>query len=481
MPVTTAGTIPARTWMIAATTGMGAFLAMLDSTLVNLALETIRADLQVPLGRAQWVVTAYLVALTVSLPAQAWLGRRFGYGRVWAWSLAVFVGASALCALAPGVGTLVVARVLQGLAAGVMVPAGQAVVSATAGDGQLGRLMGTVGLVIALGPAVGPAVGGLVLEVASWRWLFWMNLPLGVAALLLGHGRVPRGEPSTEEALDRRGLVLLGAGLPLGLYGATAMASDGSSTTTVLAVATGAALVAAFVRSSTRTRRPLVDLALLRRPVFGPAAATNLLTGMNMYAGLLLLPMWLQQSRGLGPARTGALLLAMGLGSAGTLYVAGALSDRVGPRPPVLVGAGLLAVTTLPLLSADTSVGWWLTTVLVVRGAGLALAQMPALTAAYESVPEEELGDATTLVNIAQRLGGAVGAAGIALVLTTGTTRAFTAGFMTLLLVGTATLLPGSRLAVTGPPTVGGPTGAARHGTATEPGHARRGRRHAGA
>ncbi|MEP4371942.1 MAG: MFS transporter, partial [Alloalcanivorax venustensis] len=148
--------IPARIWKIAAIAGAGAFMAMLDSTVANLALESIRADLASPLATVQWVVTGYLIALAVSLPAAAWLGSRFGYGRVWGWSLAGFVGGSVLCALAPEPGTLIAARFLQGLAAGIMVPAGQAVIGATAERNQLGRLMGTLGLVIALGPALGP-------------------------------------------------------------------------------------------------------------------------------------------------------------------------------------------------------------------------------------------------------------------------------------------------------------------------------------
>jgi MFS family permease len=159
--------ISARIWKIAAVSGAGAFMAMLDATVANLALEAIRADLAATLTLVQWVATGYLVALAVSLPAAAWLGSRYGYGRLWAVSLAGFVVASALCALAPGPLTLIGARLLQGLAGGLMVPAGQAVIGSTAGPRQLGRLMGTLGLVVALGPAVGPAVGGLLLEVAS--------------------------------------------------------------------------------------------------------------------------------------------------------------------------------------------------------------------------------------------------------------------------------------------------------------------------
>lgn len=433
-------------WAVAAVTGTGALLAMLDSTLVNLALATIRDDLGAPLATVQWVVTAYLVALTVSLPAQAWLGRRFGYGRVWAASLCGFLVASLLCALAPGAWWLVAARVAQGLAAGVLVPAGQAVIGATARPTQLGRLMGVLGLVIALGPAVGPAVGGAVLEVASWRWLFGLNLPIGLAALVAARGLVPPGDRRPREPLDLRGLLLLGSGLPLILYGATAIGERGLSSARLLPVVAGAALVASAVRGGTHDRSRLIDLSVLRRAPVAPATVTNLLTGANLYGGLLLLPLWLQGAVGVGTARTGVLLLAMGLGSAGALYVAGTLTDRLGPRPLVVTGAGLLLATTVPFVLPGAPTGAWLTTLLVVRGAGLAFAQMPALTAAYASVTAAEMGDATTLVNIAQRVGGAVGAVGVVAVLGPADSQAFGRGFVVLLLTGAATLLTGARL-----------------------------------
>jgi MFS family permease len=163
----------------------------------------------------QWVATGYLVALAVSVPAAAWLGSRYGYGRVWAVSLAGFVVPSVLCALAPGPLTLIDARFLQGLAGRLMVPAGQAMIGSTAGPRQLGRLMGTLGLVVVLGPAVGPALGGLLLELTSWRWLFWINVPIGVAALLAARGLVLTGSRAAGRVLDRRGLAPLGIGLPL--------------------------------------------------------------------------------------------------------------------------------------------------------------------------------------------------------------------------------------------------------------------------
>ncbi|MEP1894862.1 MULTISPECIES: DHA2 family efflux MFS transporter permease subunit [Gammaproteobacteria] len=411
--------IPARIWKIAAIAGAGAFMAMLDSTVANLALESIRADLASPLATVQWVVTGYLIALAVSLPAAAWLGSRFGYGRVWGWSLAGFVGGSVLCALAPEPGTLIAARFLQGLAAGIMVPAGQAVIGATAERNQLGRLMGTLGLVIALGPALGPGLGGVLLEVASWRWLFWLNVPVGLLALLAGRHLIPPGERDPHRTLDWPGLALLVLGLPAALYGATMIGAEEINATAVSALAIGLTLILVFVLTATRKQRPpILDLRLLAIRRFRAATATCGLTGANMYAGLLLLPLYFQTSAGLGATATGLLLLALGLGSALVLPLAGALTDRHGPGRVSLAGVTLLVVTTLPFLLTETIPLSALVALLVLRGAGLALAQMPAMTAAYTAVSARQMGDATTLVNIVQRIGGALGAITVVVMLT---------------------------------------------------------------
>lgn len=402
--------IPARIWKIAAVTGAGAFMAMLDSTVVNLALETIREDLATTLPLIQWIATGYLVALAISLPLAAWLGNRFGYGRLWAFSLAGFTGASVLCAIAPGPWSLIAARFLQGLAGGLMVPAGQAIIGATAGPRQLGRIMGALGLVVALGPAIGPAIGGLLLDHASWRWLFWINVPVGVAALLLAKGLVPAGDRDETRRLDIAGLLLLGAGLPLFLYGATEFGAEGLTRINLVCVVAGLVLVAGFVANATSARPPLIDLSLLRRPVFATATLTTGLTGANMYGGLLLLPLYLQVIAARDTVETGFLLLAMGLGSALALPVGGALTDRFGAGRVTLAGALALLLSTLPFLLPTPLPALWLAPLLVVRGIGMALGQMPAMTAAYAAAHKEEMGDAATLVNIVQRVGGAIGA-----------------------------------------------------------------------
>ncbi|MEX0928697.1 MAG: DHA2 family efflux MFS transporter permease subunit [Balneolales bacterium] len=409
--------IPARIWKIAAATGAGAFIAMLDSTVANLAIESIRDDLNSTIPVIQWVATGYLIALAISLPATGWLGSRFGHGRVWSVSLVMFTIGSALCAVAPGPLSLIGARLLQGLAAGVMVPSGQAILGVVAGPKQLGRVMGSIGLVVALGPAVGPAFGGFLLEVASWRSLFWINVPLGIITLMAARGLVPAGETKNDRPLDWKGFILIGLGLPLILYGATEIGSNEITLLTFLAVGIGVVLAIRFILSSIQIENPLIDLTLLKRGSFAAAASTTGLTGANMYGGLLLLPLYLQLTAGQDVLETGFMLLAMGLGTAVALYFGGMLTDYYSAGPVTVAGAFLLVITTVPFMFvAEFSIPI-LVLLLVIRGIGLALAQMPAYTAAYASVTDEQMGDAATVVNITQRIGGAIGAIGLVIIL----------------------------------------------------------------
>jgi EmrB/QacA subfamily drug resistance transporter len=444
--------IPSRLWAIAVVTGSGAFMAMLDSTIANLALNTIRSDLAAPLSGVQWVATGYLIALAVSLPLAGWLSRRFGDGRLWKGSILAFVLASIVCAFAQTLTHLIMARCLQGLAAGLMVPAGQAVLASTADRRQLGRLMGVVGFAVALGPALGPAFGGMLIDAASWRWLFLINVPVGFAALIGAARLVPSGETTPEARIDFRGLILISFGLPLLLYGAAEIGSSNISMLSIAIAVIGIGLTALFVVHAVQSPDPLIDVALLLRSGFSAPVVTAGLTGAAMYGGLLLLPIFLQRSLGQTPTEAGPMLMAMGLGSAFILPVAGALTDRYGPRRISLAGAGLLILTTIPFVSPVPLVFAAVVILLAARGAALALAQMPAITAAYNAVDEAETGDAATLINIGQRLGGALGAIAMVAVIEqfggSASVTAYQIAFGALVVISVGAMLIATRIAV---------------------------------
>ncbi|GJL92800.1 DHA2 family efflux MFS transporter permease subunit [Hyphococcus sp.] len=409
--------ISARIWAIAAITGAGAFMAMLDSTIVNLAVDAIRIDFQADLNLIQWTVSAYLIALAVSLPAASWLCDRFGHGRAWMGSTALFVLGSALCALASGPLALITARIIQGLAGGILIPSGQALIGVVAGSRQLGRLFGVIGLVVALGPAIGPAIGGLLLESAGWRSLFWINVPIGATALIAAYKLVPKGDLDNSRSLDVTGLILLGTGLSLLLLGSAQIGVAGISIPSLAVVIAGTVFSVAFVFVSRHRSNPLLDLALFKRRTFSAAAAVNILTGANMYGGLFLLPLYFQISQGTTATETGLLLFIMGLGSAISLFFAGRITDRYGAALAINIGALLLVLSLLPFVFRDKLSPLIVLIALIGRGAGLAFAQMPAMTAAYSSVASEKMSGTATLINVVQRLGASIGAIGASLLL----------------------------------------------------------------
>lgn len=409
--------ISRHTWMIAAVTGAAAFVALLDSTVANLALIAIRDDFSSRFSTVQWVATGYLIALAVSLPCAAWLSKRVGHGRTWAGGLAVFVVASMACALAPSLDWLIAARLMQGLAAGAMVPAGQAVVGRVAEPAQLGRLFGVVGLVIALGPALGPAFAGALIDTFSWRWIFWFNVPVGILALFAARGLVPMGKHDDDRAFKPVQFVYLSGGMALCLYGTTELGLGTQGKTALPAMFLGIALLFAFIGHTRKTTEQLIDLDMLKSIHFASAVTTTGLAGANLYAGLLVIPVYLQVFAHYSASQAGLLLLVMGLGLALVMPFAGMLSDRIGGGFVTVIGGVLLVASTVPFLFPDFLSTSVLIVILAMRGAGLSCLQIPSMTSAYEVASNRKMSDATTLVNIAQRVGGAIGAAILAIVL----------------------------------------------------------------
>ncbi|GGO10860.1 MFS transporter [Microbispora rosea subsp. aerata] len=415
--------IPRPVWRLALVIAFGAFMSQLDTSVVNVGLGTIATDLHAELADAQWVANAYLIALGLSLPACGWLGRRYGAGRVWLVSLAGFTLTSGMCALAGGIGWLVAFRVAQGLTAGLLLPAGQTVLGQAVGPHRLGRVMASLGIAVTLAPALGPAFGGLVLDLGSWPWLFLVNLPLGALGLCLGLRHVPRARPPVQPgSLDWPGLLLVAAGVPLLIYGLSAWGERGAASEgfggALGPVAAGALALAAFAWHARRTAHPVLDLRLFANRAYAAATATAALTGAAMFGATLLFPLYFQIGRDTGVTGTGLALIPLGLGTALLLPLSGRLVDRLGGGVVSVYGGLATVVTTLPFALLDTDVNVVAVEVLLLlRGMALALAVTPPGIAAYQAVASEQLPDATTQVNILQRLGGALGGTVFAVVL----------------------------------------------------------------
>ena len=399
---------------------IGAIMSILDTTIVNVALETLSRDLHSPLNEVQWVATGYLLALATVIPLTGWASERFGPKRVWMTSVFLFVVGSALCGAAWSATSLIVFRVLQGFGGGMVMPVGMIILAQTAGPHRVGRVMSVVGVPMLLGPVLGPVLGGLIVSNLSWRWIFYVNLPIGAVGLALASRLLPSARSRDAGPLDWRGVALLSPGLALIVYGLSEVASHGgaSSATTIGPIAGGAAFVAAFAWRSLRVPRPLIDVQLFKRREFSAAAATTFTVGAALFGALLLLPLYYQTARGESALAAGLLMAPQGLGAAFAMPFAGRLTDRVGGGRVALVGLTVMAIGTIPFtgLTAHTPYAL-LAGSLFVRGIGLGSSMMPAMAGAYAALDTAAVPRATSALNVIQRVGGSIGTALLAVVL----------------------------------------------------------------
>ncbi|MTE13439.1 DHA2 family efflux MFS transporter permease subunit [Nocardia sp. CT2-14] len=416
--------IPAHVWRTAAVVVFGAVMGMLDTSLVNIGLRTIGSDLGASLATIQWVASGYLLALGVSLTVCGWLARRVGVTRLWLWALVAFTVTSAVCAFAPTAGWLIGLRILQGLAAGLMIPAGQTILGQAAGPQRMGRVMGVVGIAVVGAPAIGPTIGGVMLAHWNWKWLFLINIPFGLAGMALGLRYLPRSTGAAVQRLDVIGLVLAGGGVSAIVFGLSEIGTTGSVTSLSvwLPVVLGLAGLTGFLVRARRTARPLLDIRLFGNRAFAAATGAGFFAGGAMFGVMVLLPLYFQVLHGSGLIRTGVDLLGYGLGGIIMLPLGGRLTDRFGGGRVAVIGNLCIAAAVLPFafLPVDAN-GILIQFLLFAAGMATGVGAMPLVSAAYAAVRHDQLPDATAFVNILQRVGGAVGVALVAVILSRAT------------------------------------------------------------
>jgi EmrB/QacA subfamily drug resistance transporter len=412
--------IEAHVWRIAFVVILGSIMSILDTTIVNVALETLGRELNSSLSQIQWVITGYMLSLAAVIPITGWAARRFGAKPIYLLSLVLFTAGSALCGLAGSANELIVFRVIQGLGGGMLLPIGQLMMASAAGPKRMGRVMSVVAVPAMLAPILGPTIGGLIVDNASWRWIFYVNVPVGVLAFVAAWRVLPHSERQRTDKLDILGLALLSTGVPLLTYGLAEIGATGSFTATraIVPLLTGLALIALFAFHALRVPKPLLDLHLYRRATFASASVAMFCLGAALFGGMILLPLYWQQIRGESVVTTGLLTAPMGIGMALVLPLVGRLTDRYGGGLLALIGIVVTTIATIPfgLIAANTSVTW-LSVSMLVRGMGIGFAFMPAMTAAFASLDRSELSDATPQLNVLQRIGGSIGTAVLAVVL----------------------------------------------------------------
>jgi EmrB/QacA subfamily drug resistance transporter len=394
----------------------GAIPALLDTAIVNVAVDTIGRDLHTSVSTIQWVITGYLLSFAMVIPLSGWALARFGGRAVWMFSLALFLAGSVACGAAWNIGSLIAFRVVQGIGGGLMVPLLTTLLVQAAGGRQMGRLMSAVSLPIVVVPIFGPVVAGLIISNVSWRWIFYVNVPICLAGLALAWRGLPSARPpGGRPRIDLVGLLLLPPALVALLYGLAQVSSQGGfgHREVVIPLGAGAALLAAYAVHALRTSvTPLVDLRLFRSRAFTGASSLLFLAGLSIYGGMLLLPLYFQQVRGGTALAAGLMMVPQGLGSLLPRTLAGKLTDKIGPRLVVLAGIVLAAAGTVPFALAGLHTSYWLLgAALAVRGAGLGTATIAVMAGAFQGLSREQVPHASSATRIVQFVGGAFGAA----------------------------------------------------------------------
>src|SRR5215467_14986050 len=401
-------TTKSRTIWTFVITSAALFMASLDNLVVTTALPSIRAHLHASLAGLQWTVNAYTLTFAVLLLTGATLGERFGRRRVFVIGLAVFTAGSAAAALAPGIGALVAARAIQGVGAAILIPLTLTLLSAAVPPARRGLALGAWGAVGGLAIAMGPLVGGAVVEGASWQWIFWLNVPVGIALLPIARFRLTESRGSSTR-LDLPGLVLASVGL-LGLVLGVVRGNDhGWTSVTVLPpMVIGALLVAAFIGWELRAREPMLPLHLFRSRGFSVTNAASLLMFFGMFGSIFLLAQFLQVVQHYSPLEAGLRTLPWTGMPVFVAPIAGALSDRIGSRSLLAtglalqaIGLGWLAVVTSPTVAYTTMVPAF-----VIAGIGMSLFFAPVANVVLSSVRRDQEGIASGANNGIRELGG---------------------------------------------------------------------------
>jgi EmrB/QacA subfamily drug resistance transporter len=394
----------------------GAIPSLLDTSIVNVAIDTIGHDLHTSVSTIQWVITGYLLSFAMVIPLSGWALARFGGRTVWTFSLALFLAGSVACGAAWNIDSLIAFRVVQGIGGGMMTPLITTLLVQSVGTARIGRLMSAISLPIVVVPIFGPVIAGLIISNISWRWIFYVNVPICLVGLVLAWRELPAGRPQGGEAhIDLVGLALLPPALVALLYGLAEVSSDAGfgHAGVIIPLAVGVVLLVAYCVHALRTSAtPMVDLRLFRSRTFTGASTLLFLAGLSIYGAMLLLPLYFQQVRHDSALVAGLLMVPQGIGSIAPRTLAGKLTDRIGPRVVVLAGIVLAAAGTIPFALAGLDTSYWLLgAALVVRGAGLGLATIAVMAGAFQGLSREQVPHASSATRILQFVGGSFGAA----------------------------------------------------------------------
>jgi DHA2 family multidrug resistance protein len=403
-------------WIIAVSVMFSTFMEVLDTTVVNVSLPHISGSLSASIDEATWVLTSYLVANAIILPMTGWLASMFGRKRLLMLSVVGFTAASFLCGLAPTLGTLIFFRILQGATGGALQPLSQAVLLEAFPPQDRGKAMGFWGLGIVTAPILGPVLGGWLTDMYSWRWVFYINIPVGIASIVMTKLYIfdPPYLRAESRKVDYWGIGMLAVGI-----GALQIVLDkgqqedwfSSPLITSLAVISAATIVALIVHELT-TDNPIVDLRVFKARSYAVGVFLMTVLGFVLFGSMVLLPIMLQTLLGYPPLQAGIAMAPRGLGSFIMMPLTGLMTGRFDARKLLAVGLVLGGATLIWLGQLNLQAGYWdIFWPQLIQGAGMSLLFVPMTTVAMDPIPREKMGYATSLFNLMRNIGGSVGIA----------------------------------------------------------------------
>jgi EmrB/QacA subfamily drug resistance transporter len=418
------GRIPYK-WLVAAVFVAGVFMDLLDTSSVNVALPELSRQFDASVNQIEWVVVGYLLALAVSIPASGWIGDRFGTKRIYLFALATFTAASVLCGAADSLTQLTVFRILQGIGGGMLVPVGTAMLYRAFPPIERAKATTILMLPVVLAPALGPLVGGWFVTYHSWRWIFYLNVPVGVAAFALGAVGLREHREPAAGRFDLAGFVLSGSGLSAVLFALSRGPSEGWGAPSVVAPAAGGLLAfAALIWVETHVDEPMLALRLLRERMFRRANIVTMLS-FSAFVGLLfLMPLFFQELLGMTAIESGLAVFPQAVGMVLTGQVCGRLYHSIGPRRLLVFGLTSMSAVSLSLLLVDFETSIW-TIRLIMFGRGLALGFVfvPIQAAGYANVAPADTGRASAIFASLRQISASLGVAILATVLVESTAR----------------------------------------------------------
>ncbi len=403
-------------WIVAIAVMFGTFMEVLDTTVVNVSLPHIAATMSATIDEATWVLTSYLVANAIILPMTGWLASTFGRKRLLMMSVTGFTISSFLCGIAPNLGSLIAFRILQGATGGALQPLSQAILLESFQPHERGKAMGFWGLGIVVAPIIGPVVGGWLTEAYSWRWVFYINLPVGIASIVMTQLFIfdPPYLRRVAEKVDYWGIGMLVVGI-----GALQFVLDkgqeadwfASTSILILSIVSAVTLLVLLYHEWT-TEHPIIDLRVFKERSYATGVFLMTMLGFVLYGSLVLLPVMLQTLLGYPALQAGIAMAPRGMGSLVMMPIVGMLTSKVDVRKLLAIGFSVAGLTLIWLGQLNLQAGYWdIFWPQLLQGTGMALTFVPLTTVSMQAIPPERMGNATSLFNLMRNIGGSVGIA----------------------------------------------------------------------